>query len=250
MKKKDKTIFFGVVAIIVVLIVVNNLPEITFNVPSGDTTILVPEGQSPSDPTTPYVPPPPAPSGIAPSSLMVSFEDTTIEMGDELYGTVVSDGKDYPFTIHALHVGTGIEQTYGGLLGDNGKFYDYNTMYIPGYWDFWATTDTVTSNMPRVTVEGVLIVPERTHYSKTFGGLIDCELFSHTSGNAQIIAIDAEAMVMIPMTSAVIHTNGYGTVALDFSPFVFSSGTYEITVLINGLDSADFGANPMITVGR
>lgn len=205
---------------------------------------------APTDPTQPSSPPPTTPpaTGIEPTSLMVSLTPNPVVMGNTLYGTVVSNGKDYPITIHALHVGTATEQTYGGLLGASGKFYDNNPMTIPGYWDFWATTDTVTSNKPRVTVQGVLIVLPSDHYSQTLGSPMTAQLYSHTSGNALIIAVDPEAGTSTPLTNSVIHTNGYGEISLDFS--VLSRGNYMIDVVINGLKASTYDGDAPLTVGR
>lgn len=246
MNQKDKRLVIIAVVIIVAAIIISDNLSLTVNVPSdgsNDQPIINLPSTDFEFPVTD--------DSEAPTSMRLEMEPLSAPMGSTFYGDVTSDGKDYPIMVHALLVGTGTEQSYGGRLSNYGSFYDDSVINIPGYWDFWVSADNeVESNKPRVTVEGVKIVPERLHYSKTFGGLINCELFSHTSGNAQIIAIDAEHMIMIPMTSTTINTNGYGTIALDFSPSTFSTGTYEITVLINGLDSADFGTNPFIEVGR
>jgi len=250
LSQNDK-IIYGVVAIIIVALVVTNIPELNINVPSGDSGSpdYIPPEINITPPDTSDVPAPPPPTGIEPTSLMVSFDDVSITMGDTLYGTVVSNGKDYPITIHGLHVGANIEQTYGGLLGDNGKFYDSNVMEVPGYWDFWATTSSVTSNKPRVTVEGAMLVSSKTSFSRTFGSTVaTIQFYCHSSGSALFFFNDPDAGTSTPIENVYINSGGYGTTTLDVAGW--SLGYYELDFVVNGIKASDYGESVEIFLGR
>ena len=216
------------------------------------------DSEAPLNPSTPTDPTPtqpsvPSPTGIVPTSLMVSVEPNPLVMGSTLYGTIVSNGKDYPITIHALHVGTGVEQTYGGLLGDNGKFYDSNPLDTPGYWDFWATTDTVTSNRPRVTVQGALITSSKEFWSSSnpFGSdpTTTIQVFSHYSGSCLIFTNHlTDTPTSTALKTIYINSNGYATTTFDIS--AFANGNYELDMIINGIKASDYASSVFFTVGR
>ena len=261
MKKSTQKTLIYVAAIVIVAYLVIQSGAITGNVLIPPITINVPESGfnpdaplAPTDTTPPPSPPPTTPpaTGIEPTSLMVSLEPNPVVMGNTLYGEVVSNGKDYPITIHALHVGTATEQTYGGLIGAYGKFYDSNPMTVPGYYDFWVTTDTVTSNKPRITVEGAMITSSKTFWSRLnpFGSdsTATIQVFSHSSGSCLIFTNDIDAATSTPLKTVYINSGGYATTTFDISSF--SNGNYELDMVVNGIKASDYGESVFFTVGR
>lgn len=249
MKKQDKYIFYAIAAIIIAALVVTNLPAINFpasSVPSGDgDTYNDGDSYYYTQPTAP-----PASNSRAPTSLHVVIEPNPITMGSTVYGEVVSDGYLYPVTIHAKHVGANTEQTFAGLISEYGDFYHSEPINIPGYWDFWATTDTgVVSDMPRLTVQGAMLQSSKTFFSRMMGDMTTTvQLFCHSSGSATLFANDLDASTSIPITTLHINSGGYASTTVDFSGW--SLGSYELDFVVNGIKASDYGESVMITLGR
>lgn len=195
----------------------------------------------------PYTPPS---SSRAPTSLACFLSPNPGWMGGAFYGTVSSNGQNYPIEITVKHKGSGDTQTIPATLGADGKYELITQINTPGHWQAWASADggAVKSNVVEFTVQGLLIVPEANHYSKTFRDSMVFRVYGSWTGNAQIIAYDHDAAISIPVTSTVINSGGYG----DFSVGLDSwgNGDYEFDVLIAGQKATDYGGSGWVTVGR
>lgn len=220
----------------------------------ANPTPTPPAYQQPTYPTYPPYPTAP-PDNRAPTSLHVTLDPNPIDMGDMAYGTVTGDGYKYPITIHAKHVGANQEQTFNALLSEYGDFYHAETINIPGYWDFWATTDTgVTSNIPRLTVEGAMLTSSRTFFSQLDpfgeGYSTTLKLYCHSAGSATVFVNDGSSSTVI----ATVHINsgGYGEGAVDLGSFfsMHGMGTYEIDFTINGINASYYGESVFVTYSR
>lgn len=186
---------------------------------------------------------------LAPTSLTVTIMPNPVVVGNYIYGAVISNGFNFPVTIYAKLTGTGEVQTFGGLLDAAGKFEQGNQMNVPGFWEFWATANGVTSNIAKLTVEGMKVVCASSSYSKTMKDSMLIKVYSVFSGNVGIIANDPAHSISYPVTNCVVSTKGYGEVApsLDFLP----NGGYEIDA-VNGPHKASFytGGTFWVNVGR
>ena len=247
MKKNEKYLILAGAAIIIVFVVMANFPSLNITFPAapgGGDTYYYTQPTSPPSPTAP-----PTSDSRAPTSLYVVIEPNPVTMGEWVYGSATSDGYKYPITIHAKHVGEGVETSFGALIDEAGQFYHSQTLDTPGYWDFWATAGSVTSNKPRLTVQGAMVTSSRTFFSRLLGYMdTTLKLYCHSAGTAQIFANDPDAGVSIPMKTAHINSGGYATTTFDFSGW--SLGTYEIDFIVNGIKASDYGESVWITLGR
>lgn len=255
MKKKTlQTLIVAAAVVFVAYLLVTNMPQNNANYEGGGGSGSASGGDNnyyyyDSNPSPAYTP---APDYDLPSSLHVTIEPNPVIMGNTVYGTVTSDGANYPVTVHAKHVGEGTEQTFGGRLDANGYFWHSETLAVPGYWDFWVTSDNgVSSNTPRLTVQGAMLTASRTFFSKTFA-LYDShiELFCHSSGTATVFINTGSSSV--PVGSVYINSGGFGEADLDLSSFfsLRSTGTYEMDFVVNGVKASDYGESITLTYGR
>jgi len=253
MKEKTRNLVIVIAVVIGIALFVNSGPlQINFPTTPPATT-QPPDYQAPTYNPPDYPDYTPPETHIVPTSLTVDLSPNPVAMDSTLYGDVVSNGKEYPITIHAKHVGSGVEQTYGGLLNDYGKFYDSRAMPVPGYWDFWVTTDTgVTSNKPRVTVQGALITMSRTFWSRLnpFGSdpTTTIEVFCHSSGSCLIFYNDLDAGTSTPLETVYVNSGGYATTSFDISSL--ANGMYEMDFVVNGIKASDYGNEIPFTLGR
>jgi len=245
MNKQDQ-MWLGIAAI--ALVVVYFVSSGGIKLPDNLINVNLPPGSdAPPDNSPPPVINLPA-NNLAPTTLNAFASPDPVNMGAGVYGQVVGNGYNYPITITAKLVGPGTTQTLGGMLDADGHFGIYETMYIPGYWEFYAEAGAVKSNTVRLTVVGIKINAERASYSKTFSDSIKLEVFSNMHGNAAIIANDPAHSVSYPVTNCVVSTNGYGTVSpsLDFLP----NGDLELDVIFGGQKASDFEGSTWVSVGR
>lgn len=256
-KKSTNWLLIGVVALFAIIILGNSGALSNLGLPNYEGN---PNPYPYATPTpTPYNPwptayPTSAPTSApytdvtAPTSLFVVVEPNPMNMGAWVGCSVTSNGRNSPFDLHIKNVGSGQEQSVGGFLDEDGQFYHGQTFSIPGYWDVWATTGSVTSNKPRLQVQGALVVAERTHVSKTVDDTLVCQLFCHSSGNTQVFLNDPAHSASIPMTNAVINSGGYGDIELDFGSI--ANGDYTISFVVNGVTADSYGGVAAVTVGR
>jgi len=210
---------------------------------SGDTYNYF-QTSPPSSPSAP------SSSGLAPTSLYVVIEPNPVAVGSYVYGRVTGNGYLVPITIHAKLMGNGLEQSFGALLDEDGQYYHSQTLDVAGYYDFWATYNSVTSNKPRLTVQGITLAPSKTFVSKSFAPTLTLQVYSHMSGNVQVFLNDPAHSMSIPLTNMVVNSLGYGDILLDFSSI--SNGNYELDVLFSegGAKASDYGSTVWIEVGR
>jgi hypothetical protein len=184
---------------------------------------------------------------VAPTSLTAMVSPNPARMGGAVYGTAISNGRNFPITIYAKHKGENTQTTMAGLLGSDGKFDLITQLNTPGYWLFWVTAGSVKSNEVSLTCEGIMITSDRDTYSKTFLDSITFKVYSNFKGNAAIVAYDPSGAT-IPITNTVINNGGYGvaSVSLDFLP----NGNYEFDVLIAGQKAKDYAGSFWIRVSR
>jgi len=241
------------IAVVIGIILIANTNPLIINLPAGteDNANQPPSYQPPTynPPEYPDYPAPPE-NSRPPTSLYVVVEPNPVTMENYVYGSVTGNGYLYPITIHAKHVGEGTEETFGALLDDDGQFYHSQTVDIPGYWDFSASTDTgVTSNVPRLTVQGALIASSKTSFSRTFGGMTaTVKVFSHSSGSCLIFVNDPDAGTSTPLETVHINSGGYASVTVNFG--VLSLGYYELDMVVNGIKASDYSASVNIFLGR
>jgi hypothetical protein len=253
MKKNQLYLIVAVIAILAVAYVATNLPDINFQLPTYQPPTSNP---TPSPTYNPYPTPTPYPTPMpntdiqVPSSLYVNVDPSTITMKGWVYGEVTGNGRNYPIIVHAKHVGANTETSFGALLDSDGHFYHSQTIDLPGYWDFWATTDTgVTSNMPRLEVQGAMIVSNDFFFSRIMDDeTATLQLFCHSSGTATVFANDPDDMTSTSLGTVHINSGGYAEFALDVS--VLGLGTYEIDFVVNGIKASDYGESIWITYGR
>lgn len=254
MNKNETYLVIGIFAVIILAVAFSmssQQPAPSDQTQPTPTPTPYTQQPSPTYPPYPTYPPTPTapPDNRAPTSLYVTIEPNPVTMGGWVYGEVVSDGYKYPITVHAKHVGAAEETTFGALLDEDGQFYHSQTLDTPGYWDFWVTTDSVTSNMPRLTVQGAMLTSSKTSFSRSFGGMTTTlKLYCHSSGNAQIFANDPDAGTSIPMKTVHISSGGYAETTFDFSGW--SLGNYELDFVVNGIKASDYGESVWIFLGR
>jgi hypothetical protein len=191
---------------------------------------------------------PPTSDSRAPSSMYANVEPNPVIMKHRVIGTVTSDGYKYPITVHAKHNGQGKEQTFGGLLDASGRFIITQTIDLPGYWSFWATAGSVSSNVASLTVGGISVVSERDHISKSMSPTCVVAVFSHYTGTVGIFANDPSHSVSIPLGTATVNSGGYTAVNVDFSRL--ANGDYELDAHTNGETATMYGGTCWVTVGR
>ena len=202
-----------------------------------------------SQPTYPTAPP--APDDVdVPTSLQTTLHENPITIGEDLRGSVTSNGRNYPITVYARHVGQNVETSFGAFISEFGDFYHSQPLNTAGYWDFWATTDTgVTSNVPRLTVEGANIEMSQTSFSRIMDDMAcTVQLYCHSSGTATLFANDIDAHTSIFMDTVYINSGGYGATTFDFSGW--SLGNYELDFIVNGIKASDYEESKFITLGR
>jgi hypothetical protein len=185
----------------------------------------------------------------APTALTAFVSPDPVRMGGWVLGTLSSNGYNYPVTIMATHLGKGTQQSIAGFLGADGKWETAQQMNTPGYWQFIASVDTgTTSNRAQLTCIGINIGLSSDHYSKSFSTSITIEIYSHLSGNFQIIANDPSHGVSYDITNAAVNHGGYGSVAPSLS--MLPIGNYEIDAHIGSEWAHDYGGTAWVTVGR
>jgi hypothetical protein len=189
-----------------------------------------------------------APDSLSPTSLMIVVSPSSANMGNTFTGAVTSNGYKYPITIHAKHLGSNEEQSFGALINDVGTYYHAQTLSLAGKWQFWATTSSTTSNVASCTVIGITIFSNRTTFSKSLSPSGVFKIYSSSSGNCQVIANDPIHSISYPLTNCVINSGGYGEILLDFSSLV--EGSYQIDGIVNGLKASDYGGALTIQVSR
>lgn len=187
-----------------------------------------------------FTPPPsPPPSDITvPTSLSCSVIYPTLTMGQYQLGTVTSNGRNYPVTIYVGHRGTGLMIEIAGFLNDHGMWTSPpQKMGTPGYYEAWVETDTgVASPHIFFVVEGIKVLGESEHYSKTFKDSFLIEVVSHYKNtNVQIIGNYPAGDYSQPITSTTLNNLGYGSVAPSFDSL--ANGDWELDALI-GSDRA------------
>jgi len=191
----------------------------------------------------------PSSNQLAPTSLTVTVSPNPMTMGGYIYGAVISNGYNSPVTIYAKLTGTGEVQSFGGLLDASGKFEQGEQMNTPGFWEFWATANGVTSNVARLTVEGLKVQCESSSYSKSMRDSLLIKVYSVFSGNVGIVANDPAHSVSYPVTNCVVSSKGYGEVApsLDFLP----NGGYEMDAVNGPHKASDYTQGTFwVNVGR
>lgn len=258
MKQNDKLIV-AIVAIIIAVLALSNIPSLNINLPAGTgnnqnppPSYEPPVYNPPEYPEYPEYPTPP-PGYIVPTSLTIEVTPNPGYVDWTYTGDVVSNGKDYPITVHAKHVGANTEQTYGGLLDDTGKFTDSRAIDVPGYWDMWVTTDTgVSSNKPRVEVRGALCWMSRTAWShlNPFGydPTTTIKVYCHSSGSCLIFYNDLDAGTSTPLETVYVNSGGYATTTFNIN--ALSNGDYEMDFVVNGIKASDYINSVFFSVGR
>lgn len=241
MKQGNTWILVGLVVVVVLVVMLKPdfLSSFSFNIPSpanSNTNNYYNQTQSGSS------------NSRSPTSLYAVVEPNPVAMKGRVLGTVTSDGYKSPIAIHAKHRGQGVEQAFGGLLDDNGRFLLTQTISLPGYWNFWVTSGTVSSNTVSLTVQGIATSVDRDHVSKSLSPTCIVSVFSNYAGNVAVFANDPAHGVSIPLTNTVVNSGGYGSVQVDFS--TFAQGSYEIDALINGETASTYGGTCWVTVGR
>jgi len=207
--------------------------NIQVNVPEdgGSTTVVVQQGEDKK----------------APTSMTAFVSPNPVTMGDWIKGTVTSDGYNYPITIHALHIGENAKQSFAGVLDDQGKYELINQLNTPGYWQFWVETDVgVKSNKVQLTCQGIKIVGDKTVYDKSQDDQITFKVYSHYTGDAQVVAEDPNQAVSIPVTTVTINSGGYATFTVNLDSW--SDGDYRFNVLIGGEKATDYGGEFWVKV--
>jgi len=232
--------------------------SLPFNLKLPDFNIIVnvPEqdDDTPSDQDTP--PPPPPPDGNpqdykVPTSLTVFISPNPVNRGDFFIGDCISNGYNTEVTLYAKHKGSGETVSFGGWLGDDGKFQHVQQINVAGYWEFWATADNgkVESNHATLTVQGFHILQDG-HVSMSLDPTQIIRVYSHMSGNVQLIAIDHAMGMSIPLTSTSINSGGFGDVLVDFSGRGMT-GDYELEAIhSNGQTASGWDGTSWVHLGR
>jgi len=162
---------------------------------------------------------------------------------------VSSNGYNYPLTIYAKHKGSGQIQQLAALLGPDGKYTIAQQITVPGHWEFWAVAGSVTSNTIQLTVEGVKVVGESNHYSKTLRTSMTLQIYSHLTGNAAIILNDPAHSTSYPLTNTYVNTGGYGEISITLNGY--ANGDYEIDAIINGVKASSYTyGSYWVNIGR
>jgi hypothetical protein len=201
-----------------------------------------------------YQNPTPAPSssgtGTAPTgTITVNVEPSPLMVGGYASFNVVSNGKDYPVTGYGKHVGAGVTQTMDGRLTEQGRFYYGQTINLAGYWDFWAVSGGITSNVFRLQVQGCSFSMAEDRFSRMMGNMkTTVQLFSHFTGNAQVFATNEATGVVTNVAVIRINSGGYGSGEVDFSGM--SLGNYMLDFSIGGIKASDYGNDVWFNLGR
>jgi len=211
--------------------------------------------QSDSQPQPPpdYQPPDyqPAENSLVPTSLSVQVSPNPANMGGAVYGTVTSNGYNYPITVYARNLGAEEwtnqgTQSFGAFLGADGKYTHLQQVNIPGYWEFWATTSSVTSKKASLTVLGILVSGSRTSVSSG-DAYVTFTIFSNFKNTpVSLVAYDPVTYVSIPLQN--VNTDDTGSVAVGYNFNAFAVGSYEIDAIIAGQKASTYGGSTWLTV--
>jgi len=181
------------------------------------------------------------PNNLQPSSLTAFVSPNPMTMGGWIQGTVSSDGYNWPITIYATHKGEGATQSWAGLLAENGIYQLTQQLSTPGIWSFVVkTAEGLESNTVTLTCQGILIVPEFDHYSKTFRDSISFKIYSHMERqSAQILANFPAGSYTIPVTNIMIASGGFATFSTSLDSF--ANGDYQWDVIIGSASAIGYG---------
>lgn len=245
---RNETILVAAIVGFILLVAWSSMNQSPGDGGSGGTGAApTPSPQPTNAPYYPYPTAPPSESvGNAPSSLMISVEPNPLPMGNTAYGEVVSDGYSYPITIHAKHVGSGDENSFGARLDEDGMFWHSQALNVPGYYDFWATADNgVSSNTPRLTVQGALLLSDDVFFSRIMEDYTaNLRLFCHSAGTATVYARNTATSAVSTVGTTHINSGGYGAYTLNVAGW--SLGNYDLYFTVNGITCATV----YITYGR
>lgn len=222
-----------------------SLPDIILN-------IIVPDsGDGDGDDWTPpdWSPPEAPDNWREPTSLFVDVSPNPMTMGGWLIGTVVSNGYNHEITVTVRHKGSGEGIIINAWVGTDGKFEHAQQMNTPGYWEFTVEGGSAAPVTAELTVEGILIVPESEHYSKTFRDSLQLEVYTHLrNSNAAIVGHYPSGSYSRPITNTAINAGGYGTVAPGLDHL--ANGSWELDVVIYSETADDYDGTAWITIGR
>jgi len=189
-----------------------------------------------------------------PTSLFVQVSPNPAVMGRAVYGTVTSNGYNYPITVYARNLGAEEwtnqgTQTFGALLGADCKYEHLQQVNVPGYWEFWATAGSVTSNKASLTVQGILVSSD--HQVVTTGdSYVNFVVFSNFKNTqVSLFANDPAKSISIPLQTVNTDHTGSVAVAYNFNDrSTFPVGTYEIDAIISGQKASSYGGSMWLQV--
>ena len=221
-----------------------NLPEIVINLITPDSGAQ----DWPDYPDFPDYPDPPA-NSRAPTALNVFVTPNNVDMGDWIEGSVTSNGYNWPLRIVVTHTGTGETGEIAGWLGDDGQFYHWQEINIPGVYEATAYTNGLSSATITFVVQGIIVVPERGHYSKTMSDDIQISVYTHhTRQNAGVVGHYPAGSISRDIGPAYINDGGYGTISPNLD--AFNTGDWELDAIIGGDSAMAWGGTYWISVGR
>ena len=251
MKNSERNMLIVGAVILGLIIFMSNplqitLPGITLNPPAGNGD----GGSSTPPPSTPPPTTPPPETSSQPTSMTAFVSPNPLRLGGWVVGTVSSNGYNVPISISAKHKGQASTQTIPAFLGGDGKYELAQQMNTAGYWEFQATAENgVKSNVATLTVEGINIVPEYDHYSKTFRDSLKMEVFSHYKGETMsVVAHNHAGGYSVPIASVSINIGGYGSISPNLDSL--SNGDYELDVIFGSDSATAWGGTSWISVGR
>jgi len=196
-----------------------------------------------------YEPPPPAENSLAPTALTVFISPNPVDMGSWIEGSVTSNGYNWPLRIVLTHRGSGESGEIAGFLGADGQFIHWSEFNIPGVWDVTAYADGVSSATATFVCRGILVIPERSHYSKTMSDSMPIGVYSHhTNQNAGIVGHYPAGSYSRAITNTMINAGGYGEVAPNLDSL--ANGDWELDAIIGSDSATAWTGTYWITVGR
>lgn len=219
------------------------IPDIIIN-------LIAPESDAPDWPDFPDYPEYDIPENFRePTALTVFVTPNTVDMGDWIEGSVTSNGYNWPLRIVVTHTGTGESGEIAGWLGPDGQFYHWQEINIPGVYEATAYANGVSSATITFVVRGIIVVPERGHYSKTISDSIQIGVYTHhTRQNAGIIGHYPAGSISRAIETVYINAGGYGSASPNLDSY--NNGDWELDAVIGGDTAMAWGGTYWISVGR
>jgi len=185
-----------------------------------------------------------------PSAISIFVNPSVVDMGDWILGTASTDGYNFAITTKVAHKGSGQSQSVAGWVDSDGRYELAQPVNLPGYWEFQTTAENgVKSNVAYLTVRGIQVNLEASHYSKTFRDSLELRALTHYAGaDVLFVAINHDTGTSTPLGTARANSGGYATLSYNFDSF--ANGNYDIDAIVGSDSATSWSATAWLEIGR